>query len=70
MNQNKRNDQVLEKRNFEIFNSKHCFPLSPRNVVFEEDSLPSTEGDLLNSVFDLIGSPDECDVKFITDEFA
>jgi hypothetical protein len=66
----KTNDQVLEKRNLEIFKSKHCFPLSPRKVVFEEDGLPSTQGDLLYSVFDLIGSPNECDVMFLTDEFA
>lgn len=51
----------------QIFQGGHCFPLSPKKVVFDADGLPSTEGDLLESIFDLIGTPDETDLAFITD---
>jgi hypothetical protein len=55
------------KRTLQIFQGGHCFPLSPKKVVFDADGLPSTEGDLLESIFDLIGTPDETDLAFITD---
>lgn len=58
------------KRTLQIFTGSHCFPLSPKKVVFDPDGLPSTEGDLLDSIFDLIGTPDEADLSFITDEQA
>ena len=51
----------------QIFSGSHCFPLSPKKVVFDADGLPSTEGDVLESIFDLIGTPDETDLAFITD---
>lgn len=47
-----------KKNNFQVFDAKRCFPLSPRGTVFDEkDGLPVTEGDLLESVFDFIGTP-------------
>jgi rfaE bifunctional protein nucleotidyltransferase chain/domain len=45
-----------KKRSLQIFNGGHCFPLSPKRVVFDPDGLPSTEGDVLESIFDLIGT--------------
>ena len=37
---------------------------------WDEDGLPQTEGDLLDSIFDLIGTPVDVDWKFISDKFA
>ena len=51
------------------FTSKLCFPLSPNGVVWESDGLPSTNGDLLDSIFDLIGTPSADELKFISDEY-
>lgn len=59
-----------KKRSLQIFNGGHCFPLSPKRVVFDPDGLPSTEGDVLESVFDLIGTPSDLDLSFITDVHA
>lgn len=39
-------------------------------MIWEEDGLPKTEGDLLNSIFELIGTPNDDDLKFISDGFA
>jgi hypothetical protein len=36
-------------------------------VIFESDGLPATKGDVLESIFDLIGTPDEAEISFITD---
>lgn len=59
-----------KKRSLQIFHGGHCFPLSPKRVVFDPDGLPSTEGDVLESVFDLIGTPSDLDLSFITDVHA
>jgi hypothetical protein len=58
-----------EKRKsaLQIFSGDHCFPLSPKKVKFDADGLPSTQGDILESIFDLIGTPDEADISFVTD---
>lgn len=58
------------KRSLQIFHGGHCFPLSPKRVVFDADGLPSTDGDVLDSVFDLIGTPSDLDLSFITDAHA
>jgi mitogen-activated protein kinase 1/3 len=50
------------------FKSDRCFPLSPCAVIYESDGLPSTDGDLLDAIFDLIGTPQEADLAFIRDE--
>ena len=55
------------KRSLQIFRGTHCFPLSPKKVVFDTDGLPATKGDVLESIFDLIGTPDDTDISFITD---
>ena len=60
-------DGEKRRRTLQIFSGSHCFPLSPKKVVFDADGLPSTEGDVLESIFDLIGTPDETDLAFITD---
>lgn len=39
-------------------------------MVWDQDGLPQTDGDLLDSIFDLIGTPQKEDWKFISDNFA
>ena len=39
-------------------------------MIWEADGLPSTGGDILQSIFNLIGTPSEQDLEFISDEFA
>lgn len=65
------NCPVVENRQ-SLFPGKYCFPLSPRpNVALDEEGIPlSMKGDQLELIFDLIGSPDERDVSFVTDEKA
>lgn len=58
------------KGNFNVFKANRCFPLTAKGVVWEDDGLPQTQGDLLDSVFDLIGTPKDTDWKFISDNFA
>jgi hypothetical protein len=53
-----------------MLKGSHCFPVSPKNAPIEEDGLPITEGHVLSSVFDLIGTPSELDLSFITDQMA
>lgn len=53
-----------------IFNGGHSFPLSPKLSVHDPDGFPATQGDILESVFDLIGTPSELDASFITDDLA
>jgi hypothetical protein len=36
----------------------------------EVDGFPTTEGHVLESVFDLIGTPNDLDLSFITDDSA
>ena len=53
---------------YHVFKGKHCFPLSPSETnKFDADGLPCTSGDMLKSVFEFLGSPDEADLSFITD---
>lgn len=47
------------KNHFQAFKGKHCFPLSPNGLVWDTDGLPDTRDDLLDAIFDLIGTPDE-----------
>lgn len=53
-----------------MFNGVHCFPVSPLNARIEDDGFPTTEGHVLESIFDLIGSPTELDLSFIIDSDA
>jgi mitogen-activated protein kinase 1/3 len=57
-----------KKPSLQIFKGSHCFPLSPKKVQFEADGLPSTKGDVLDSIFELIGTPSETDIAFISDQ--
>ncbi len=65
---------ISEKREHgkscQVFQAKRCFPLTPDGVVWDQDGLPQTDGDLLDSIFDLIGTPQKEDWKFISDNFA
>ena len=66
----KKKMQSNGKNNFQVFQASRCFPLTPKGVEWEDDGLPQTEGDLLDSVFELIGTPIDSDWKFISDNFA
>lgn len=58
-------------QSFHVFNGNYCFPLSPNhNNKLSSDGLPKTSGDVLKSVFELIGTPDESDLSFISDDQA
>lgn len=60
-----------EDLSYHIFKGLHCFPLSPsESNKFDADGLPSTNGDMLKSVFAFLGNPDEGDLSFITDDQA
>ena len=63
-------DSSTKKRSLQLFNGDHCFPLSAKKVVFESDGLTATEGDVLDSIFDLLGTPTDLDLAFVTDEHA
>ena len=65
------NKKVQIKRpSLQIFHGTHCFPASPKNARIETDGFPTTEGHVLESIFDIIGTPNELDMSFITDESA
>lgn len=53
-----------------LFPGKCCFPLSPMHsskVNLNAQGFPSNRADQLNVIFDVIGSPSEEDMHFITD---
>ena len=53
-----------------LFPGKFCFPLSPpgsNKVKVNEFGFPNEKTDQLNVIFDVIGTPSEEDMEFITD---
>ena len=60
------------KRRKCLFPGKHCFPLSPnKNGDIDDIGIPiSQKNDQLDLVFNMIGSPSEDDMSFVTDEKA
>jgi hypothetical protein len=44
--------------------------VSPRDARIEIDGFPTTEGHVLESIFDFLGTPSDLDLSFITDENA
>ena len=53
-----------------LFPGKSCFPLSPpgkNTVKLNEYGFPNEKADQLNVIFDVIGSPDEESMGFVTD---
>ena len=53
-----------------LFPGKSCFPLSPpgsKKIKANEFGFPNEKADQLNVIFDVIGSPDEEDMGFVTD---
>ena len=53
-----------------LFPGKSCFPLSPpgkNKVNVNEFGFPNEKADQLNVIFDVIGSPDEESMGFVTD---
>ena len=59
-----------KRPSLQIFNGYHCFPASPRDTTLELDGFPPTEGHVLDSIFDLLGTPTELDACFVNDEKA
>ena len=55
-----------------LFPGKYCFPLSPnKKVDIDEQGIPlSQRSDQLELIFNLIGTPSEEDLSFVTDEKA
>lgn len=54
-----------------LFPGKSCFPLSPDKQAKEEKSgFPFSTNDQLNVIFEVIGSPNEEDKSFVTDQKA
>ena len=55
-----------------LFPGKYCFPLSPnKNADIDEIGIPlSQKSDQMDLIFNLIGSPSEDDLSFVTDEKA
>ena len=55
-----------------LFPGKYCFPLSPnRKAKLDEDGIPeNNDKDQMQRIFDLIGSPTEEDMSFISDDIA
>jgi mitogen-activated protein kinase 1/3 len=54
-----------------LFPGKSCFPLSPDvSTSLRRGGYPSSENDQINMIFDVIGTPDEEDQEFITDQKA
>jgi mitogen-activated protein kinase 1/3 len=54
-----------------LFPGKSCFPLSPSTHAKEEKSgFPFSKNDQLSVIFEVIGSPNEEDKSFVTDQKA
>ena len=55
-----------------LFPGKFCFPLSPnKDAEIDEIGIPlSMKKDQLDLIFNMIGTPDDADLSFITDDKA
>jgi len=58
-----------------LFPGKFCFPLSPPNknqikIQMNEKGFPNDKSEQLNVIFDVIGTPSEDDMSFVTDQNA
>jgi mitogen-activated protein kinase 1/3 len=55
-----------------LFPGKYCFPLSPnKNTEIDEIGIPlSHKSDQLDLIFNMIGTPNQDDISFVTDEKA
>ena len=52
-----------------LFYGTHCFPLSPVQSKLDRlTGFPSTDGHILQMIFDLIGTPTELDLSFVSDK--
>jgi len=51
-----------------LFPGKSCFPLSPdRHARIQANGFPVTKDDQLAVIFEILGTPEENDVAFVTD---
>ena len=54
-----------------LFPGKSCFPLSPdKHTTEKRKGFPFSNSDQLNVIFDVLGSPNEDDTSFVTDQKA
>jgi mitogen-activated protein kinase 1/3 len=54
-----------------LFPGNSCFPLSPdHHTKMRRAGFPSSNSDQLNVIFDVIGTPSDADIGFITDDKA
>lgn len=54
-----------------LFPGNSCFPLSPdHQTKMRRAGFPSSNSDQLNVIFEVIGTPDESEIDFITDDKA
>ena len=63
-----RGDKFVVDCNDVLFDGSACFPLSPSDKLrFGPDGQPEPTNDILQSIFDLIGTPNKVDLSFISD---
>ena len=63
----KENAATSQGRN-PLFPGTSCFPLSPDNkAAIKKNGFPSSHNDQLNVIFDVIGTPTEEEMSFVTD---
>jgi mitogen-activated protein kinase 1/3 len=54
-----------------LFPGKSCFPLSPdKNTETNAHGFPKNSSDQLSVIFEVIGTPDESEISFVTDQKA
>jgi mitogen-activated protein kinase 1/3 len=54
-----------------LFPGNSCFPLSPdHHTKMRRAGFPSSNSDQMNVIFDIIGTPSEADIEYITDDKA
>ena len=54
-----------------LFPGNSCFPLSPdRHARIQQNGFPVTKDDQLAIIFNVLGTPDDADLSFVTDEKA
>lgn len=54
-----------------LFQGNSCFPLSPANKSsYDSNGFPVSNDDQLHKIFNLLGTPNEDDISFVTDEKA
>lgn len=54
-----------------LFPGKSCFPLSPdKHARIQANGFPVTKDDQMQMIFEVLGTPSDTDIAFVTDEKA